>query len=53
MYIEDDEYIYTGGKTLVQLGISSTDDIDKLPKYNIKDANSVIPFSDFVEDDLP
>jgi hypothetical protein len=43
---EEDEYYYTGGKTFEQLGMTE-DDISKLPKYNIKDANSIIHLNQF------
>jgi hypothetical protein len=51
---EDDEvmYIYTDGKTLVELGISSEADASKLPKYNISSATSTIAFNKFVLIDM-
>jgi hypothetical protein len=45
---DDTVYLYTNGKTLSELGISSEDDLAKLPKYNITDATSTIAFSQFV-----
>jgi hypothetical protein len=43
------QYVYTGGKTFQQLGITFTsmNDYNKIPKYNISTANSSIVFSQF------
>jgi hypothetical protein len=42
-----DGYLYTDGKTMVQLGINNSEDASKLPKYSITSAVSTIPFSKF------
>jgi hypothetical protein len=44
-------YLYTGGLTLNQLGITGTimDNIAKLPKYNIFSAESTIPIQMFLD----
>ncbi|MDR3283929.1 MAG: hypothetical protein LBS97_01985 [Treponema sp.] len=48
-------YVYSNGKTLAELGISSDaeensdEDYEKLPKYTITAATSSIPFNLFVE----
>jgi hypothetical protein len=48
----DDAYIYTDGKSLSNLGLSSSSTEDqllaKIPKYNIINAISTIDFSKFV-----
>ncbi|MDR2476841.1 MAG: hypothetical protein LBD18_03535 [Treponema sp.] len=42
-------YIYTGGQTLEQLGISSSADyLTKLPKFTIDTASSTVDFSKFL-----
>jgi hypothetical protein len=41
-----DDFYYTNGKSLVELGISGFD-ADKLPKYNITQQNTTIPFDKF------
>jgi hypothetical protein len=49
MYIGDDGFVYSTGKTMAQLGINSEADIrTKMPKYNITSATSSIAFSEFV-----
>jgi hypothetical protein len=43
----DGVFIFTGGKTFTELGITSEADIAKLPKYSITSTKSTIPFSQF------
>jgi hypothetical protein len=42
-------YAYTEGKTFQELGITSQQDIVKLPKYNISKTTSSIDFGQFVQ----
>ncbi|MDR0638884.1 MAG: hypothetical protein LBG27_08305 [Spirochaetaceae bacterium] len=42
-------FLYTNGQSLDALGVSSSADMGKLPKYNITSAVSTIPFGKFVE----
>jgi hypothetical protein len=50
---EDDViYVYTDGKLLEELGISSEADAGKLPKYDISSAISTIAFNKFVLVDI-
>jgi len=46
---ESEEYVYTGGQTFAQLGITSEYDLygDKLPKYTISSGTATINFSQF------
>jgi hypothetical protein len=41
-------YLYTNGKTLEELGFSSTADMAKLPKISIDDTTTTIAFDKFV-----
>jgi heme A synthase len=50
MQIEDDTFAYTNGQTLVQLGITTGNDLySKLPKYNITGSTTTISFSKFLD----
>jgi hypothetical protein len=48
-----DTYFYSNGKTREELGIPASSDMtsqfDKLPKYNINQAVSTIPFDKFIK----
>jgi hypothetical protein len=53
MYIDDDGFVYSTGKTMTELGITSESDIKtKMPKYNITSTTSTIAFSQFVSWDI-
>jgi hypothetical protein len=45
----NETYYYSSGKTLVELSITGFADVLNLPKYDIKDINSIIPFNQFVD----
>jgi hypothetical protein len=48
-----DEFVYTNGKTMAELGLSSSSSEDeflsKIPKYNISSANSTIAVNQFIK----
>jgi hypothetical protein len=48
---EEMSYMYTNGRTLASLGITTNSALEdfntKIPRYNIKDAETTIPFDQF------